>query len=158
MKIENRKETYRIWLQKFVATLIFTPLVIVFSFARYFNKPFMGIERAWLIIMITFLYLLVILYHHLLNPYYIFYSDNGEKIQLRFYPVRAFNQKKKSFIIPKDKFYKYEIQKTFLGEKIILYQRFKKGTGKYPAISLSGLSEDDRKKIKASLSRYSKKK
>ncbi|MGC9343826.1 MAG: hypothetical protein ACP5E3_14065 [Bacteroidales bacterium] len=157
MKIANKKETYRIWLQKFVATLIYAPLVLTFSFSKYFNQPFLGLEREWLIIIITVLYLVFIVYHHLLNPYFIFYSDNGDKIQLRYYPVRAFNRKKKSFVIPKDKLVKFESQKTTFGEKIIIYQQFKKGIGKYPAVSLTGLSEEDRKKIKASLLRYSRK-
>jgi hypothetical protein len=157
MKIENKKETYRIWLQKFVATVIFAPLVIVFSFAKYFNEPFLGLERAWLIIIITFLYLLVIIYHQLLNPYYILYSDNGNKIQLRFYPVRAFNQKKKSFLIPKDKLVKFEIQKRIIGEQIVIYQQFKKGIGKYPPVPLTGLGNEERKKLKASLLRYCRK-
>lgn len=154
MKIENRKETYRIWLQKFVATVIFAPLVLVFSFANYFDEPFLGLGRAWLILIVTFLYLLLIVYHHILNPYYIFYSDNGDKIQLKFYPVRAFNQKKKSFLIPKDKLVKFETKKKLLGEQIIIFQKFKKGVGKYPPVPLTGLSKEDRNKLKSSLSRY----
>ena len=154
MKIENKKETYRIWLQKFVATVIFTPLVIVFSFANYFDEPFLGMDRAWLIIIVTFLYLVVIVYHHLRNPYFVFYSDHGDKLKLRYYPVRAFNKKKNSIEIPKDRFVKFETEKTFFGEKLILYQKFNKGVGKYPAVSLSGMSPEDRNKIKASLSRY----
>ncbi len=157
MKIENKKETYRIWLQKFVATVIFTPLVIVFSFSRFFNEPFLGLERPWLIIIITFLYLSVIVYHHLRNPFYVNYSDKGEKIQIRYYPVRAFNQKKRSIVIPKDKFVRYEIVRSFLGEKLFLFQHFRKGIGKYPAVSLSGLNSSDREKLKNSLDEYIKK-
>jgi hypothetical protein len=157
MKIENKKETYRIWLQKFVATVIFTPLVIVFSFSNFFDEPFLGLERAWLIIIITFLYISVIIYHHLLNPFFIKYSDVGDKIQIRFYPVRAFNQKKNSIIIPRDKFVKFEITRSMFGEKIILYQHFKKGIGKYPPVSISGLNSTDREKLKHSLAGFMKK-
>jgi len=154
MKIINKRETYKIWLQKFIATVIFTPLVIVFSFSNYFDDPFLGLSRAWLILIVTILYLSVIVYHHLLNPYFISYSDQGDNIQIRYYPVRAFNQKKNSIIIPKDKFVKFEIIKSFLGEKIILYQHFRKGTAKYPSISLSGLTKEDSSRLKSSLSRY----
>lgn len=157
MKIENKKETYRIWLQKFVATVIFTPLVIVFSFSNFFDEPFLGLQRAWLIIIITFLYLSVIIYHHLLNPYYINYSDKGDKIQIRYYPVRAFNQKKNSIVIPKEKFVKYEVLKSLLGEKLVLFQHFRKGIGKYPPVSLSGLNSSDRKKLMQSLNEFIKK-
>jgi len=157
MKIQNKKETYRVWLQKFAATLIFTPLVLVFSFANYFDKPFLGLSRYWLIIIITFLYLLVIIYHHLKNPYYIFYSDHGDKITLRYYPVRAFNQKKNSIQIPKDRFVKFSIEKAFIGEKLVLFQQFNKGVGKYPAVSLSALGKTEKKQLIKSLSGYVKK-
>ncbi|MBE0653380.1 MAG: hypothetical protein IH594_06255 [Bacteroidales bacterium] len=157
MKIENKRGTYRIWLQKFIAAVIFTPLVLVFSFSRYFDKPFIGLERAWLIVLITLLYLVVIVYHHLLNPYYIFFSDHGENLVLKFYPVRAFNQKKNSIQIPKSKFVKFEIEKTTFGERIILYQQNRNGIAKYPPVSLTGLDEKDIKNLKSALARYIKK-
>lgn len=157
MKLANKKETYRIWLQKFIATVIFAPLVLVFFFSNFFDDPFVGLQRAHLIIIVTLLYLAVIVYHHLLNPYFIFYTDHGDKLVFRYYPIRAFNQKKNSIIIPKDKFAKYRTEKTFLGEKLHLYQQNRKGMAKYPPISLSGLSSKDREDLKSSLNQYLKK-
>jgi hypothetical protein len=157
MKLANKKETYRIWLQKFVATLILTPLVLVFSFSNYFDKPFFGLQRAHLIIIVSLLYLIVIAYHHLLNPYFIFYSDHDDKLTFRFYPVRAFNQKKNSIVISKEKFVKYETEKTFLGEKLFLFQLSRKGIARYPSISLSGLNSKDKESLKSSLNQYVKK-
>lgn len=157
MKLANKKETYRIWLQKFVATVIFAPLVLVFSFSKFFNEPFIGLERAHLIIIISLLYLAVIAYHHLLNPYFLFYTDHGDKLVFRYYPIRAFKSKKNSIVIPKEKFVNYKVEKTFLGEEIYLYQQGRKGVAKYPAISLTGLSSKDRADLKSSLNQYFKK-
>ncbi len=157
MKLTNKKETYRIWLQKFVATVIYTPLILVFFFSDYFDKPFIGLERPLLIIIVTILYLSVIIYHHLLNPYFLFYSDHGDKLTFRYYPIRAFNQKKQSIVIPKEKFVKYEIEKKFMGEKLYLFQQNRKGVAKYPPVSLSGLGTDDRNRLKGSLNQYLRK-
>ena len=84
MVIQNKKQTINIWLQKFIATVIFTPLVIVFSFSRFFNEPFLGIERTGWIIGISVLYIAVIVYHHILNPYFVYFNDNGEKLIIRY--------------------------------------------------------------------------
>lgn len=157
MKIANKKETYRIWLQKFAATVIFAPLVLVFSFSNYFDDPFIGLQRAHLIIIISVLYLAVIGYHHFLNPYFIFYTDHGDKLVFRYYPIRAFKQKKNSIIIPKEKFLKYRIEKKNSGERIHLYQQNRKGVAKYPSFSLTGLSSQDRENLKRSLDQYLKK-
>ena len=157
MKIENKRETYKIWLQKFVATVIYTPLVLVFSFARYFNQPFYGIERGWLILIVTVIYLSVILYHHLINPYYLYFSDQGDSLVFKYYPIRAFNQKKRTIQVPKNKFVRFEIEKKGLGEQIILYQKDKSGIAKYPPVPLTGLNKNDVASLKKVLSRYQKK-
>ncbi|MFW5645562.1 MAG: hypothetical protein ACOCZL_06580 [Bacteroidota bacterium] len=157
MKLANKKETYHIWLQKFIATVIFTPLVLVVAFSKFFNEPFLGLNRALLIIILSLMYLAVIAYHHLLNPYFIFYTDHGDKLQFRYYPIRAFNSKKNSILIPKHKFVSFKTEKTFLGEKLYLYQQNRKGLAKYPPISLSGLSSKDREDLKTSLNQYLKK-
>ena len=157
MQLENKKSTYNIWLQKFAATVILAPLIMVASFADFFNNPFLGFERVFWIVLFCLLYVSVILYHHIRNPYFIFYSDNGDKIVLRYYPVKAFNQKKNSIIIPKSKFVRYEIIGSGPGEKIILYAVFKSGVGKYPQIPLNALPKNDRVRLYKSLNQYVKK-
>lgn len=152
MKIDNRKNTYRIWLQKFVATVLFTPLIMVFSFSNFFDQPYMGIERVWYILILCLLYFLVFVWHWTIKPYFVSFSDTGDKIVMRYYPVRAFNRKKNSIEIPKKDFVRFEIEKYFPGmERLILYQRFSKGVGKYPAVNLSAVNRKDREKIMQSL-------
>lgn len=154
MEFDNRKEVYRIWLQKFIATIIYVPSLISLSFSSRFRQPFYGIEREWLIAGVSFLYLIIILCHHVRKPYYVFYSDNGNKIRIRYYAIRAFFQKKKSIEIPTNKLVNFQFRKTLFGEKLVLYQAFQNRTAKYPPISLNALSKAERKKIRNSLQRH----
>ena len=157
MKFDNKKNTYNIWLYKFIATVVLSPLIIVFSFATYFKHPFLGIDRGLWVGFFALLYLTVILYHRLRKPNYILYSDNGNKITLRYFPVKAFNHKKHSIEIPKNKFVKFEIIYASKYNSLVLYQNFKSGIGKYPPISLSALSKKDVSRLKRSLTQYIKK-
>lgn len=157
MQIDNKKGTYSIWLQKFAITITMFPLIIVSSFSDFFQNPFLGFERVFWIILFCLLYLSVIIYHRIKNPHYVFYSDNGDKLVLRFYPIKAFNQKKSSIIIPKKKFVKYEVLGKGMSEKLIVYGIFKNGIGKYPEIPVNTIPKLDKARIYKSLNQYIKK-
>ena len=157
MQFDNKKATYRIWLQKFITPVVLSPLILTFSFSNYFNQPFWGIARGFWIVFFCVIWVSVILYHRLSSPYYIYYSDKGNKITLRYFPVKPFNQKKHSIEIPKSKFVKFEIVKGSTYNSLVLYQNFKKGVGKYPPISLSALSKENLKAVKSSLNQHIKK-
>lgn len=158
MKIDNKKETYRIWLQKFIATVLFVPAIIVVWFTGIFDDQVLGLERVYYIIIICSLYFGLFLYHYLLQPDFIFYTDNGPGIIMRFYHISAMNRKKHSIEIPKDMFVKYELEKFFFGnECLILYQRYKHNVAKFPAVSLSALSQKKKRRILESLDQYVKK-
>ena len=103
------------------------------------------------------LYTGLLAWQAIIRPSYIYFSDNGEKIILRFYRVSALNRKKHSVEIPKNQFIKYEIRRFFPGrESIILYRSMPEGIARYPEISLSIVSRTDREKIKRALNQYVK--
>lgn len=157
MILDNKKGTYKIWLQKFVVTIAMFPLIIVAAFSDFFNVPFLGIDRVYWIILFSLIYISVIIYHRVRNPYYVYYSDNGKKITLRFYPVRAFNQKKNSIVFLKSKFVRFEVLGKGMNENLVLYSIFKNRIGKYPPIPMNLVSNADRKRIYNSLNQYVKK-
>ncbi len=160
MKLDNRKNVYRIWLKKFLATAILTSLVIVIGFTEFFQTPVLGIDKSWYLIGVVIIYLCLGIYHFLQKLNYVSYSDNGEKIILRYYPIRILNQKKNSIEIPKQSFVSWEIKKFMFGMHEMLYVsgRFKTRIAKYPGISLSAVNSVDRKKLKAALNMHVKKK
>jgi hypothetical protein len=155
MKLDNKKNTFRIWLQKFFATLLFVPAVIVIWFTRLFNDPVLGLEKGHYLIIACVLYIAVWVYHFLLKPYFVFFTDNGNKIIFRYYPISALNRKKHSIEIPKDTFLRYKTETYFLGkERLFLYQRLKNKIAKYPPVNLSALGKNDIIRLKRALDQY----
>lgn len=160
MKFDNRINVYKIWIRKFLTTIVFTLLVIAFGFSELFENPVLGIHRSWYLSALALVYVGLIVFNYLLRPHYVSLNDNGEKIILRYYPVRIFNRKKSSIEIPKQNFVSWETQKFFYGNAEILYLhgKFKTGVARYPGVSLSAVNPGDREKIKKTLNEYVDKK
>ena len=158
MKFDNRKNTIANWLRKLFFTILLILLIIAFGFFEYFQKPVLGLDRSVYLIGLGVFYIILISINALLKPDFVFYGDIGDKIIMRYYPIRIFNQKKHSIEIPKSKFVKYEIEKYFFGmkERIFLYQKTQNGIARYPGINLSAVDREDIERIKKSLQQYMK--
>lgn len=159
MKIDNRKSLFYIWLSKLITTIVVALLGITFGLSDFFKTPVLGIDKTWYMTALLIVYLLYSLYNFMKRPNYVSYSDNGDKIVLRFYPVRIMNSKKNSIEIPKNHFVSWKTERFFFGmfEKLYVYAKFKSGLAKYPGISLSAVSAGDRERIKSALKSFEKK-
>ncbi len=85
------------------------------------------------------------LYNLILQPNYIWFSDDKGKIVLRYYFPHPFLKNLRAIEIPLSSFTKFEIKTSLFGLKkwLILYQRTPKGTAIYPAVCLSALSKNE---------------
>jgi hypothetical protein len=156
MQIDNQRNTYRIWLNRLVMTIIFTLVIIAIIFIPWFEENEFWLSKYHVIIFVSAIYILLNVLNYLKAPCFVGYSDKGEMILLRYYPLSMFNSRKNSIEIPKQHFLKYEL-KPFLfktQQKIILYQHFRDKVVKYPAISLSALDKADRELILTSLDKH----
>jgi len=92
-----------------------------------------------------------------LSYQFVFFSDDGEKIILRYFNAGFISGKKNSVEIDKKSFSGYKIESSFFGliQKIILFQKFKEGVAKYPPVYISALSREERAKVVRSLNLYS---
>ena len=158
MKVDNQKNTYRIWLRRLITAIVFTLFIVILIFIPWFDNPDLRITEYHFMIFIAVLYVVISILNTLKIPCYVSYNDHGETIVMRYYPLSLFNSKKNSIEIPKQQFVKYELKPFFFGrfQKIILYQHFRNKVVPYPPISLSALEEDDRNRIIASLQKYVK--
>jgi hypothetical protein len=156
MKFDNRKNTYKIWFRKFLLTAILLTLIILFGFSEYFKKPVLGLDKSFYLISLGIIYVILIIINAMLKHDFVFYGDVGDKIIMRYYPIRVMNRKKNSIEIPKNKFVRFEIEKFFFGmkERIILFQKTRNGIARYPAVSLSAVDRQDRERLKIALSQY----
>jgi hypothetical protein len=153
MKLDNKQNTYRIWIRRLIMAISFTVLIIIILLTTWFDNPDGELTKYHLIIAIAVVYFIISLFNYLRNPYFLFFSDGGEMLILRYYPLSIFNNKKNSIEIPKKQFQKFEIKKFFFGmdEKLIVIQNYRNKIAKYPPISLSAVSKSDRERIKSAL-------
>lgn len=156
MKVDNQRNTYRIWLSRLVMTIVFTIAILAILFLPWFDREGATFTRYHAIILVAAVYIVINLYNYLKRPYFVAYSDQGEKLIMRYYPISLFNSRKNSIEIPKTQFVKYEVKPFLFGSQqwITLYQNFRNKEAKYPRISLSAVDKADRKRILSSLEKY----
>lgn len=156
MKIDNQRNTYRIWLRRLIMAIIFTLAIIILIFIPWFEKKEFWLSEYHVIIFVALLYVVINVINSQRAPCFVSYSDQGDMIVLRYYPLSLFTSRKLSIEIPKQQFVKYELKPFFFGrhQKIILYQYFRNKIVPYPPISLSAVDREDRQRILASLQKY----
>lgn len=158
MRVDNQKNTYRIWLSRLILAIGFTMGIVILILVPWFSNPELKLTEYHVIIFISVIYVGINIVNAGKKPYFFSYSDHGDMLVIRYYPLSLFNSKKLSIEIPKQQFVKYELKPFFFGRhhKIVLYQHFRNKVLAYPPISLSALEEDDRTRIIASLQKYTK--
>ena len=156
MKIDNQKNTYRIWLSRLVMTIVFSLIILAIVFLPWFDETEFWLSKYHVAIFISAIYIILNWINYLKRPYFVSYNDQGEKIVVRFYPVSMFTNRKNSIEIPKQHFVKYEL-KPFLFKTqhyLILHQNFRGKVAAYPRISLSAMEKDDREQMLQSMEKY----
>jgi hypothetical protein len=95
------------------------------------------------------------LFNTLRQFHYVYFSDAGERIVLRYFSMGAFIYKKHSIEIGKSEFIGYEMQKQLFGlrEKLILKARTGKGLAKYPPVSITALTRKEKENLIQALDR-----
>ena len=113
MKIDNQRNTYRIWLSRLVMTIIFALIILLLVFVSWFDNLTAGITKYHVIILISAVYLAINWVNYMKRPYFVAYSDQGEMLVIRYYPVSMFTSRKNSIEIPKKQFIKFELKPFF---------------------------------------------
>ena len=158
MKLDNQKNTYRIWLSRMVMAIVFTFSILILIFIPWFEDRYPLFTKYHMIMLIAIIYVAINMFNAGKSQNFISYSDHGEMIIFRYYPLSLFNSKKNSIEIPKQQFVRYELKPFFFKryQKIVLYQRFRGKVVGYPPVSLSALDKGDRERMFASLGKYIK--
>ncbi len=156
MKVDNQRNTYRIWLIRLVMTIVFTLAILLIVFLPWFDKTVFWLTKYHVVIFISAAYVIVNWINFMKRPFFVSYNDQGEMIVVRYYPLSLFTSRKHSIEIPKKQFVKYELKPFLFGtqHKLILVQNFRNKEAKYPPISLSALEKEDREKMLQSLDKY----
>lgn len=142
MTFDNKRTSYRIYLRKFLVTIIFTLSAIVLFFFVKFEDPWLGLNQNQWLLCLPITYLVIIAVNIYRDMNYFYFSNSGLKLIVRYYPLRPLSSNRKSIEIPKSRFAGYEIRDQAMGIKkiLILKQYHKKSVVSYPPISITSLT------------------
>ena len=159
MTIDIRKTVFKKKLRSFYSTLFFLVVIGGLLVTNIYYGKIAGVDKYEFSIILAGIYILSIIYSAIRNYQYIFYSDEGDRIILRYFSFSFFARKKNSIEINKTSLAGYQVSRQFFGlrENLILYQSTKKGTAKYPPVCITALSRSEKEGMLHSLSIYSKK-
>ena len=122
-----------------------TVLIPFIMIAEIFDEPVLGISRGYYAIVVAIIYVLATGYRLMLDLNYFSLIDQDGKILIKYYSLRPLMQKYKTIEIPSGSLVRYEIKKKMVGRKkqLILFQKVKNKTAKYPPISISALGKGE---------------
>jgi hypothetical protein len=156
MTFDNSKTIINVRIRLFAVTVILIAYLILAYAADIIKFPFLGLsDPAWTAILTVFWLILVII-PLILNYQYVFFSDDSEKIIIRYFNAGLAGGGKNSVEIDKRAFAGYQTETRFFGliTSLILFQKFSDGVAKYPPVYISALSQKEKNKLFKALSSY----
>ncbi|MGB8492244.1 MAG: hypothetical protein WCE64_14400 [Bacteroidales bacterium] len=156
MTFDNSKTIISIRIKLFVATVLFLLYIFLTYAADLIRYPVLGLgQTAWTAIFVV-CYLVMLFMPMYMNYQFIYFSDDGSNIVIRYFNSGIFGGKKNSVEINKMSFSGYKSEKRFFGliQSITLYQRLNQGVAKYPPIYISALTGKEKEKVINSLNSY----
>ncbi len=152
MTLSNQNRAAHIKLFYYIITFVYLSFTVLTSYLNPVNMTLILVSLFAIFIILVGLNLAR-------ENNYIIYKETDDKIIIRYYPLHPFHDKFKSIEISKKTFSHFELEKKNMGlrEDLFLFQMSAKGLAKYPGISLSALSKQQRSEVLDSLSKFSKK-
>jgi len=157
MIIDNRKAAIQHKFKMFIITLLFMTLIIIVALAEVWDQPVAGVTKSAWIIGLIIIYLLVNFYYFIQDLNYIHVNVQHEKLIVKYISMRVFTKRKKAVEIPLQSFVKYEMATSFLKQKLFLYQKLKSRLAKYPPISITSLTREEKERLRRSLDKLTTK-
>jgi hypothetical protein len=156
MKFDNSVTIISLRIKLLGATILLLAYIVLTYVAKMIKYPLLGMsDTAWTLILVA-IYLIIAFLPMFLNYQFISYSDDGEKIVIRYFSTGMVGGKKNSVEIDKKSFSGYKTESRFFGliQSITLFQQLKEGNAKYPPVYISALSRKERAKVFRSLNYY----
>ncbi|MFC2080990.1 hypothetical protein ACFLR8_02140 [Bacteroidota bacterium] len=156
MTFDNKKTTFRIYIGQMILASITVLLLTSIMVSGWFEKDILGISKYQWVILVTLVYLILIILLRLRQLNYFYFSDEGDKILIRYHPIHPLVRKKKAVQIPKIGLSGYEIKRTMLGLRtvLIINQKVKGKIAKYPPIGISSLMSKECDLLRKQLDKY----
>ena len=155
MEIDIQRTILKKNLRAFIIAIVFVVFISLLLLTYFYEDQLFGLTKYHLAIIFASLYVLYMVFNTLRQFHYVYFSDAGDRIVLRYFSMGAFTYKKHSIEIGKSEFIGYEIQKQLFGlrEKLILKARTGKGMAKYPPVSITALNRKEKENLVQALDR-----
>src|SRR4030066_135201 len=108
MEIDIQRTILKKNLRAFILAIIFVLIILLLVITYIYEDQLFVLTRYHLAIIIAGIYILYMLFNTLRQYYYVYFSDAGDKIVLRYFPTGVFTHKKNSIEIEKRDFIGFE--------------------------------------------------
>ncbi len=149
MVIDTKEEASTLW-----RTKMFIIIIFVLSIFGTLFIPKINTEVKMLILGgLSLIFLIAYWFQYKMEYSYFYFSSTYKSFVFRFYSLQNLYGKPKTIEISRSTFHKYDITTSFFNKKetLVLYQKIPKGVAKYPPISLTLLTKDQKTKLKRTL-------
>jgi len=139
-----------------VQAIVTVMLLIGIMVSGWFERDVLGISKYQWVIFVTLIYIILVIIARLRLLNYFYFSDEGDKILIRYYPIHPLVQKKNAIQIPKIGLAGYDIKSSMMGlKKVILFKQKVKGSvASYPPIGITALNKKETDLLKEQLGKY----
>jgi hypothetical protein len=154
MTFDNSRRIIGSRLVLFAATFPFLAFLFISYIVKMIKFPLFGISETIWVVSLSLIYGLIAYYPSIFKYNYIYFSDDGKSIILRYYSTGIMKGARHSVEIPKHSFSGYTKGNVIPGliPYIILTEKRQGKIAKYPPVYLSALRKQDRERIYKSLS------
>jgi len=124
--------------------------------AKLIKFPFLGLGETIWVVTLSAAYFIIALYPSIMKYNYIYFSDDGSSVIIRFYSAGIMKGPRKAVEIPKNSLtgFRRGTRGAGLIPYIILYEIRQGREVTYPSINLSGLSRKERERVFRALAQY----
>lgn len=159
MTFDNTKTIISLRIRLFAATVLVLAYLILAYPAKIIKFPLLGLNETTVTLIIVFVYLIIAFIPMFLNYQFIYYSDEGENIVIRYFTTGITGGKKNSVEIYKSTFQGFKTGSKYFGlvQSIILFQKVGQEIAKYPPVYISALTKEQKNKLLRSLNLHSPK-
>jgi len=156
MTIDNGERIVAFRLLGFISTIVYVLYIFMAYFPKLLSKMLSDSSINLLTLALTVVYLTALTWPLIMKYRYIYFSSDLKGIILRWYSTGLMQGDSMSIEIPAERYAGFEITKKFFGlhTYLTLYQKVQNQKAAYNAVSISALSEEQKKKLSDSLTNY----
>jgi hypothetical protein len=158
MIIDLKKTILKKNLGRFISLILLGLFICGLLFIDFRRDLINGLSNSLLAIFCAIAYIMYAFYESFRNYNYIYFNDESDKIVLRYFSPNMFTSKKNSIEIPKKDFAGYSLHSFFMRyrETVTLFRNSGKGVAKYPPVSITALSNEERYALLFTLNQLNK--